>query len=164
MNSRLMVGCGIFLISTATGCGNGKPSPVGDSRAASPVTASAAPKEASSAKWEAEGDRIRGDKKANAKKSKGFKATNADDYAYRSEPIDITGNGEYTLYFGPVDSEFDFPKSPISIAYNFPTDVTFTPKLGEPSTVSHKGSRYLKLPLEVINLNSAYTGFSAWAY
>jgi hypothetical protein len=121
--------------------------------------------------WAAEGQRLRQFKKdQNAKLAPGAKLpADAADFAYQSLPIDITQNGTYTLYFGPVDASFDWPNSPTGVSFSFPSDSHFiilpgAGGTGEVGMVTVNGQRYLKVVTSISDFTAPYYQFTGWIY
>ncbi len=121
-----------------------------------------------SSSWADEGHRLREYKKEqNAKVPPGQPLPeNAADFAYESLPVDITGDGKYTLYFGPVDTWFNWPQNPRGVTYNFPPDAEFSViPSGPVKMATVNGKRYLEVGVTVSGFTGApYTGFTGWAY
>lgn len=128
--SRLRVGLAILIgssLAAVAGCGHVKESPGAPSSGSSAVH-----NIAQSSQWANEGKRLRAFKASqhakagNAAASVGPSSSippNAGDWAYQSRPVDITGNGNYTLDYGPVDNGFDFPENPSTVVFDFPSDM-----------------------------------------
>lgn len=78
-------------------------------------------------------------------------AENSGDWIYRSRPIAIDGDGEYTLMFGPLAAEFDYPRKPSSLSFGWPPDFwgTVAPGSGSIAVVNDQGGRWLRVPLRV---------------
>jgi hypothetical protein len=120
---------------------------------------------AQSSQWANEGQRLRNFKATEPPPSGGPTPGNAGDWAYQSNAIDITGDGDYVLDFGPVDNDFDYPNSPTSVAFNFPSDTEFTilPS-GSVGVVTVDGKRYFRVHMRVTNFKESYSQMTAWAY
>lgn len=122
------------------------------------------PRIAAQPEWAAEGNRLRADKAANARKG-GRNPDNAGDFAYQSSPIDITGPGDYPLTFGPVANLFDPPRSPAGLALNVPSDASFKYEMVNAPTVKvGSGGRFVTWTLRVISKDAAYPQFTMWIY
>jgi hypothetical protein len=105
----------------------------------------------SSAQWAAEGAQLVRDTGRN--------------WAYESEPVDITGNGTYFLDFGPVPPSFNYPSNPTGISFDWPSDSHFSEvPTTRPRTVTLGGKRYLQIGFSVFQLSSPYRGYRAWIY
>lgn len=117
----------------------------------------------SSESWKSQGDSIRADKQANAKRD-GDVAENAADYAYLSEPIDLAGPGKYTLEFRNVADWFDPPVSPTALGLMSPPDFRGTlGVVGEPVVSRTEAGRIMRLTVQVSD-DVTYKGFSVWVY
>lgn len=117
--------------------------------------------------WEGRGERVRLEKKQQAGQPQARAAGNIGDFAYRSQPQDISGPGTYTLTFGPVLPDFNFPSSPSALTYDFPPDFAgqIGPALSEPHMVSRSdGTRYLEVSFEVRGNVPPCSGLVAWVY
>jgi hypothetical protein len=130
-------------------------------------------RQTSTPEWSAEGDRLRAAKKdLNARYPDGRGAVpvgNSADFAYQSLPVDVTGTGVYVFLFGPVNPDFNWPVSPSSLTYQFPSDTSFviSPAAGAdkgPTIITDSGSRFLMVSFEVKDFRAAYPQFSAWIY
>ena len=124
---------------------------------------------ASKAEWAEEGQRLRAfknSKNEEARTSGRALPSNAADFAYQSEPVDITTPGKYELNFGPVDDWFDFPKSPDGVSWNLPPDYIehFEATWLGGRTVTVEGHRMFQSTLVVTNVKSRYLGLTAWVY
>lgn len=112
--------------------------------------------------WTTQGEDLRAGKKAAFQHHPGYAdlpGSNAGDYAYPSQPIDIHGPSTYTFDFGPLDQDQFFnspspgshaePSAP-NIALFAPPDyqVQLAPTT-EPSIVTKDGGRYLRQPIEL---------------
>jgi hypothetical protein len=121
--------------------------------------------EASSERWQAEGDRLRAAKREDIPAGS-YNASNAADFAYQSLPVDITEPGPYTVLIGPVDDWFTFPTNPSSVAMNTPGDEQFVVLFQQGRVVDHGGQRYLEAQLVVQERGefAPYSGFTVWIY
>ncbi|GAB3825638.1 hypothetical protein ACFPIJ_45670 [Dactylosporangium cerinum] len=77
-------------------------------------------------------------------------AENGGGWIYESRPLNLSGPGEYDVVFGPLDAEFDYPKSPTGVSLGWPPDfqgkVTPVPGHG-PAVFAENGTRWLRVPL-----------------
>jgi hypothetical protein len=114
-------------------------------------------------KWADEGRRLLQVKAEWRAAGKTF--ANAAPFAYQSLPVDISIDGRYLLQFGPLDSEFDYPKSPTAVVYDFPADIKFVVvPTGKTRTATSSGKRYFEAEVSVTDLKHPYHGMTAWIY
>jgi hypothetical protein len=125
------------------------------------------PNQAASPEWARWGDQARAEKKKenDKRKANGKPLTgNSADFAYKSQPLDITGPGTYKSLFGPLADDFDYMRSPSAISINFPDDqgdyFDISPHAGQVTVVN--GKRFLELPLEVSSFRKPYSAFTIW--
>ncbi|MGH3786817.1 MAG: hypothetical protein ACRDRG_09785 [Pseudonocardiaceae bacterium] len=111
--------------------------------------------------WTSQGEHLRAGKKAAFSDHPGYAdlpGSNAGDYAYPSQPVDIHGPNVYTFDFGPLEQDqfVNFPLSG-SHALSAPNIALFAPPdyqvqltlTAEPSIVMKDGARYLRQPIEL---------------
>lgn len=147
--SIVLVGCGQSSKSTETlGTGSG-------STRATTITSTPA--------WAAEGNRLISDKAAAAQRGP-YSEANAGSWAFLSSTVDVTGDGTYSVRFGPLPAGFDYPKSPAAVAWEFPGDAGFTVMPIEVKQLSSGSNQYLQLTFTASGVSLAYPGFSVWAY
>lgn len=119
------------------------------------------PKVAWTPEWAAEGARL-----------EAVKATTGPDdsadqvHAYRSNAVDITGNGVYTFRFGPLRPTFTWgPRAgPVGISVNWPHDKKFHLNDRGFRIVVVNGERYLQADFVVTEFEEAYPRFYGWLY
>ena len=85
-------------------------------------------------------------------------------WAYESSPVNVTGNGPYTLNFGPLATTFNYPTVPRAIAYDWPPDSRFSAVADSINTVTIDGKRYLQVDVTISNFSVAYRAYTAWIY
>jgi hypothetical protein len=119
---------------------------------------------AESPQWQAEGQRLRATKNSQAASPSGYAVLNSGDYAYESGPIDITGDGPYTLSFSPVDATFNPSQVPFAIAFEIPPDAGFRVALGPASVSNVNGVLTASVPITVRNFTRPYSQFTMWIY
>jgi hypothetical protein len=123
--------------------------------------------------WSNRGTELRAFKKTmNAKhpadNSPGGVPENAGDWAYASLPVDISSDGVFNFYFGPLASSFDWPNNPSGIAFDYDPpgfDGTIQPDSdGHITSVAMSGARYLVVPFSVHGLKTPCSSLTLWAY
>lgn len=136
----------------------------GTNRVASAQVTTTTTNIAGSAEWSAEGAQLIKDVLASAPDT-GNRTYNNGDWAYESVPIDITGNGEYIVDFGPVPASFDYPLHPTGITFDWPSDGQFSVVVnsGVDRVISH-GDIYVQMRFAVSRFSAPYTGYRAWIY
>jgi hypothetical protein len=118
---------------------------------------------AQSPQWADEGARLTSAKQTAESEPIGQTALNINTSAYQSIPIDVIGNGSYTLDFGPVPSNYTI-SYPAAFAFDFPSDAQFRLTLGKVAVVSKNGSLYLETVVQVQGFVASYTSFTGWIY
>lgn len=125
----------------------------------------------------AEGEWIRADKRANATKN-GYQPFNAGDYAYPSQPVDITAPGDYETLVGPIDDwvRYEYVQdqpvppdnSPAAWVIRQRDDQTFDAAPFELHVVREGGQRYLAVKFTVTEQRPGgfepYPGYIFWLY
>lgn len=109
-----------------------------------------------------QGEDLRAGKKAAFQHHPGYAdlpGSNAGDYAYPSQPIDIHGSSAYTFDFGPLDQNqfFNSPLPGSHVEPSAPNIALFAPPdypvqlapTTEPSIVTKDGGRYLRQSIEL---------------
>lgn len=131
--------------------------------------------QAHSDSWATEGERIRADKRENATKN-GFRPFNAGDYAYQSQPVDVSGPGQYETTVGPIDGWVDYelkpdrPSSidnkPLSWVVKRTDDQRFDIQLIAAHVINEGDQRLLAVTFNVIEDPgfTPYPGYSFWLY
>lgn len=95
---------------------------------------------------------IRLDKARLSKVHAGSPPANAGDWAYASDPVDVEGPGTYAFRFGSIDKDFDFPRTPVGVTFDFGGflgRVTPTSGRGPIITSGADGSRYFEAWFDV---------------
>jgi len=154
----------VILSILAVGCGTTEStSEIAPSQSQSATGGS---RQATSPAWDAEGNRLREFKRTRngGPQPIGGLPGNAGDYAFRSSPVDIVKEGERTVSFGPLPGDFDYPKTPSALAYNFPTDAQFSIIPLTARMTSANGTRFLELTVRVSDFREPYTHYSVWLY
>jgi hypothetical protein len=145
-------------------------------RSSSLTTTSSPPttKFTSTREWHEQGARMTASKRAVAADPNGMYAgviaKQASWGAYRSEPVDVMGPGEYTLLFGPVGNDFgpegnDYGAIHPNFATHGPPDARFQHQRILPQGYTTKDTgRYfvmtMTVPLE--EFQEPYPGFEMW--
>lgn len=113
--------------------------------------------------WAKEGDRLRKFKRKILAEHCDPPA-NSVDFAYRSAPVDVEKLGGYVLIFGPLGAEFDWPRSPSGVAFNFPPDAKFAYQLGALRIVKKGGEPFVEQEIVVTKLQQPYRKLTVWMY
>jgi hypothetical protein len=82
---------------------------------------------------------------------------------YLSQPVDITGDGDYSIIIGPLSvSDSHVPVIP---GLHLPPDISFAPGVSSQMAtfVGADGQTYGKFTLHVSNITSIYIGLTVWA-
>lgn len=128
----------------------------------------------STQEWREEGERMAAAKRAAAadpnRMYAGAIAKQARWGAYRSEPIDVMGPGEYTLLFGPLGDDFgpegnDYGASHPSFGLRGPPDASFVHARIVPQGYTTKDTgRYFVMIMTVWpdEFQQPYPGFEMW--
>jgi hypothetical protein len=93
-------------------------------------------------------------------------ALNAAPYAYASRPINVSSDGTYSLYFGPLDSSSEPAVSKVAV-FDFPKNISFSwkPAFDTPGKiVSLSGSDYYEMTYEFTNVAAPYDDLTVWLY
>lgn len=114
---------------------------------------------ASSEEWAQEGQRLLAVK---AKTADDPGVLNGGPWAYESQPVDLVGDGVYTLVFN-VDASFSLAP-PTAIGFDFPPDTGFQVSGSAPYTLTRNadGTQTLTTPIVVSGDAAPYLGFRAW--
>jgi hypothetical protein len=130
------------------------------------VTASATANAAQSQEWANEGSALiaaKASMSANAPEIYRTGIVNWAPFAVRSLPVDIVGNGTYTLKF-PMSAQFNPPVSPIGMAFIWPPDFGFAhPFTGQPAVVAEGGTSYYEIQVRIDGVASPYDSLTVWA-
>ncbi|MGW5237550.1 hypothetical protein ACWEOW_01305 [Monashia sp. NPDC004114] len=145
---------------TITACGS-VPAPT---QSVIPASTSS-PLEASTDEWAREGTSLIAGKQAASKENPDM--LNAGDWAYQSNPVDITGDGKYVLTF---TVQKDFVISPtadrpvIGVSFTYPRDQAFRIRQAGPLELTQQadGTTKLTVPFMVSDVRSEYPGYSVW--
>lgn len=120
---------------------------------------------ASSPDWSDQGDKLRAGKRVQALAvAQGRLApfANSGDYAYRSLPITIDKDGVYQLTFGPLPTDFDFPRSPTGILFTYPPEETFRAFAHNSRMVQIGAEHFLQADLDVSGFTQVFLGYTVW--
>lgn len=112
--------------------------------------------------WTLQGERIRAEKKTwptNSVLQQYGEMQNSGDYAYMSDPINISGPGEYQLVFR-VTGEFN----PNAITYMDPPDATFAHSYVPTSAEVSPQGTYTVTMVVGAGQDVNYEGFAVWIY
>jgi hypothetical protein len=125
------------------------------------TTATTVARYASSPAWRNHGPEIRADKAAHAVQGV-YDPLNKGDFAYLSDPADVTAPGTYDLSF-PIDDQFNYPNSPQGFVLLPPPDISFQYTFDNPHVEVVNGVRTFHLALIVIDFNfRPYLQVSFW--
>jgi hypothetical protein len=91
---------------------------------------------------------------------------NAGDWAYQSLPVSVPSDGVYKFDFGPLAPDFDYPKSPAGVAfdYHLPDFPGVIDPAGDLTIVVLSGQRYLEVPFRIRGLSNPCDGLTLWTY
>ncbi len=135
-----------------------------DSRPQVPVASSTATTLARytlSPAWRNHGPEIRADKATRAVQG-GYDPLNKGDFAYLSDPADVTGPGTHDLTFS-IDDQFDYPNNPQGFVLLPPPDISFQYTFDNPHIEVLNGVRTFHLDLIVNDFNfRPYPQVSFW--
>jgi hypothetical protein len=118
--------------------------------------------------WKDEGTTLIGFK-ATASAAPYATAENDGAWAYQSDPVTLTADGEVTLNIRVPDSFTIQPGASGAVkglSFEFPPDMTFAfhPDGGWTEKVDSSGVKVLSIPFLVQNLQGSYADFSVWIY
>ena len=95
----------------------------------------------------------------------GVVSENAGDFAYPSLPQDITLVGSYTLDFGPLAANFNYPVSPDAVSFEFPPDFAGSIRpTGIPKIVTLDAQSFFEVGFQVSRLSAPCSGLVGWIY
>lgn len=149
-------------------------SPTADLSSSSAMSSPPTTKFTSTREWREEGERMAAAKRAVAADPNGMyagaTAKQARWGAYRSEPIDVMGPGEYTLLFGPLGDDFgpegnDYGASHPNFGLRGPPDASFMHARIVPQGYTTKETgRYFVMVMTVLpgEFQQPYPGFEMW--
>jgi hypothetical protein len=110
------------------------------------------------------GDSLRA-MKAQAPTLDGQVPVDAGDWAYPSVAVDIPEDGTYTFDFGPLASDFNYPKSPSGGSFDFPLDFKGRlSALGDARIVTRDTQRFFEVTFRVDMLAAPCAGLTLWFY
>lgn len=89
-----------------------------------------------------------------------------DAWALKSDPIDVTADGSYTLRTTvPGNFTLHSALGPVAIAVDFPPNLTFKIAQQGPLTLATDATtNYVELPITVTNLQTPYSHLTIWLY
>ena len=155
----------LCLPAIVAGCGQAKSAARNEARVR--VAASLAPC-SSPAGWSAQsghGQEIRKGKAALEEQAGALgPLADAGDWAYQSLPVDVPGDGDYTLEFGPLRASFNWPGSPSGFTLDQPPSTWRFHPVSRPRIVSLSGGRYLEQTYHISRVDSPCSGLIAWIY